>query len=491
MDKIQEYTLNNFTRCIYDFLVLNCNSKTYNSIELEDLRFSIEEDILSRIMTIVKNCKYFYFENEYVETSWKEMVSMHYINTSYTLGKNVARVHFMSEKNFSKDSYLGNITLRPIEETRIMLSFVYPNYNNLLKNECKNILGYEKVIHVDTFKIPIRTFPFFSQDGIVARCAHADILMLTIYLNHVYRYKKINISDMYSNENRLMRFPSFGLNKNEINEVFLSNEVPIKVHEIENFINYPNEEKEKIIKQIEEVVYTNLQSLIPVILGIQDHVILFIGVEESEKKEREYFYYDDSAFWSGESKNGNSFLSKSKWNFFMKEIIEKKVSENEKKFNKIELGNLFVPQHERVYMDSMEYIKNINDFLESPIEEINEHNEVEKKSMKDLFFRLFEKEFSQKHYLIDISNLKEFVMSIKSLMKDEDSLSHAETLLNLKMPHYIWTTELYVNDDTVRVLLYCDPTLHTFSRIEYIGNSFMIYNTNDYLQGLSEYMLKK
>lgn len=142
-------------------------------------------------------------------------------------------------------------------------------------------------------------------------------------------------------------------------------------------------------------------------------------------------------------------------------------------------------------MDSMEYIKNINDFLESPIEEINEHNEVEKKSMKDLFFRLFEKEFSQKHYLIDISNLKEFVMSIKSLMKDEDSLCHAETLLNLKMPHYIWTTELFVNDDTVRVLLYCDPTLHTFSRIEYIGNSFMIYNTNDYLQGLSEYMLKK
>lgn len=485
MDMIQRYTLYNFVKCIHEFLVLKCNSKIKcPSIEFDNLFDSIEEDVLSRITTIVENCEYFYFENEYVETSWKEMVSMHYINTSYTLGKNVARVHFMSKKKISQDSYLGNITLRPIEETRIMLSFVYPNYNNLLKDKSNNILGYENVIHVDTSKVPIRTFPFFSQDGIVASCAHADILMLTIYLNHVYRYKKINISDMYSNENRLMRFPSFGLNKNEINEVFLSNEVPIKVHEIENFINYSSIEKEKIKRQVEEVVYTNLQSSIPVILGIQDHVILFIGVEENEKNERYYFYYDDSAFWSGKSQNKNNFLSESSWTFFMDEIIEKKVSENEKKFNKIELGNLFVPQHERVYMDSMEYIKNIQDFLESPVDSEN-------KLMKDLFQELYDEEFKQRHYLIDISDLKEFVMSIKDLMKDEVSLRHAENLLNLKMPHYIWTTEIFVSDDSERVLLYCDPTLHKFSRIEYIGNSFMIYNTNEFLQGLSEYMSKK
>lgn len=266
MNSIQKYTLYNFVKCIHEFLVLRCNSKIdYHSKEFDNLLYSIKADVLSRITTIVENCKYFYFESEYIETSWKEMVSMHYINTSYTLGKNVARVHFMSKEEISQNSYLGNITLRPIEETRIMLSFVYPNYNNLLKDKSSNILGYKKVIHVDTNEIPIKTFPFFSQDGIVTSCAHADILMLTIYLNHVYRYKKINISDMYSNENRLMRFPSFGLNKNEINEVFLSNEVPIKVHEIENFINYSPMEKERIKKQIEEIVYTNLQSSIPVI----------------------------------------------------------------------------------------------------------------------------------------------------------------------------------------------------------------------------------
>ena len=39
---------------------------------------------------------YFLEESEYVETEWKDMISMHYVNTSYELKNTVIRCHVFS-----------------------------------------------------------------------------------------------------------------------------------------------------------------------------------------------------------------------------------------------------------------------------------------------------------------------------------------------------------------------------------------------------------
>ncbi|MDO4308373.1 MAG: hypothetical protein Q4C77_16250 [Eubacteriales bacterium] len=78
-----------------------------------------------------KKTIYFLEESEYVETEWKDMVSMHYVNTSYELKNTVIRCHVFSKKQFDSKHYLGFFTLRPIDEIKVMVSFVYPNWNNI------------------------------------------------------------------------------------------------------------------------------------------------------------------------------------------------------------------------------------------------------------------------------------------------------------------------------------------------------------------------
>ncbi len=469
MAEIQEYTVDNFVKSIWDFLP----AESLVNIDYDDFKEDIVLDVLSRIKKIVDdNCRYFYFEDEYVETSWKEMVSMHYINTSYNLGKNVARVHFMCSDNFDASNYLGNITLRPITETNVMLSFVYPNWDTISEVKNSDILGYRKVIHVGHRDIPIRTFPFFSQDSIVASCAHADILMLTIYLKHVYGYKKINLKKMYLGKSEILRFPSSGLRPAEIFKIFADNDVPVKVHEIENNLFENSLLEEAYFKQIEEIVFTNLESSIPVILGIKDHVVLIVGSICINDK-REYYYYDDSGYFSkgneDDEDSASEFINRADWDTFINIMKEKKNKIYDKEDNRV-LGNLFIPQHERVYIDCREYISVYEDFL-SELKKYNEDNMV---------MNFFKGDFSQRHYLVELSKIKKFVNSIKNYIVGDISRGHAENLLDIKIPHYIWVTELYMENDIEkkRILLYYDPTVIANTRNPYIDNNYIMYIMN-------------
>lgn len=76
--------------------------------------------------------RYFLFEEDYVETEWKDMISVHYINTSYHFKNTVMRVHVFLNNEISNSSYGGFFTLRRINEVQIMLSFIYPNWSNVV-----------------------------------------------------------------------------------------------------------------------------------------------------------------------------------------------------------------------------------------------------------------------------------------------------------------------------------------------------------------------
>lgn len=50
-----------------------------------------------------KKTIYFLEESEYVETEWKDMVSMHYVNTSYQLKNTVIRCHVFQKSNLMQN----------------------------------------------------------------------------------------------------------------------------------------------------------------------------------------------------------------------------------------------------------------------------------------------------------------------------------------------------------------------------------------------------
>jgi hypothetical protein len=138
---------------------------------------SIDKDILSRLdMFLEEKNIYMFSEDNYVETEWKDMISLHYINTTYHCLPTVIRVHLFSKaKEIKPDSnYLGFFTLRITNELSILLSYIYPNFPAFKKwkykksrKEKQYICTFEKHIHLEGNEFIITTFPLFVQDGML------------------------------------------------------------------------------------------------------------------------------------------------------------------------------------------------------------------------------------------------------------------------------------------------------------------------------------
>ena len=69
---------------------------------------------------------FFLFEKCYIETEWKDMISVHYINTSYNVKNAVMRVHLFFSDTVDEKKYAGCFTLRTIDDVRFMLSYIWP-----------------------------------------------------------------------------------------------------------------------------------------------------------------------------------------------------------------------------------------------------------------------------------------------------------------------------------------------------------------------------
>ena len=115
---------------IYNFGYCNAAGKCEDDFLF---RFSCDfkEKVLNRIGVLFDAAKYIIIEENYVEREWKEMIARHYLHSAYAnaLREKVIRVHFLEQKEFCDENYLGYITLRPIEELAISLSFIYINLN--------------------------------------------------------------------------------------------------------------------------------------------------------------------------------------------------------------------------------------------------------------------------------------------------------------------------------------------------------------------------
>ena len=140
-------------------------------IEKTRLRKGVKENIWPRLdfMHGRRNSgdRYFIFEEDYIETEWKDMISIHYINTSYHVQNTVMRIHIFSNNEISETSYIGFFTLRKIDEPRFMLSYIYPNWTNIYCNSKRfHVMKYRKAIHIAGHELTLYTYPLFVQDNI-------------------------------------------------------------------------------------------------------------------------------------------------------------------------------------------------------------------------------------------------------------------------------------------------------------------------------------
>lgn len=409
---------------------------------------------------------YYIFEDSYVETEWKDMISIHYINTSYKVQSTVMRVHLFVKPKLESEFYIGFFTLRKIDEARIMLSFIFPNWSKLYCDaQPVCVMSYKKNVHLMGKELQIYTYPLFVQDNITVSCSHVSMITMTMYLHQKFDYRRIRILDLNKafSIGKTKLFPTAGLNPTQMIEIFNFYNIPVGHQAIKLG---KNDEKEKVSegkyeKYRQKIDYT-IESGIPVILGItiqgdekgsQRHVVQIIG--HTQQNREEYVVYDDSGYFLKKGFEQNGFVAAISWDELKEYILP---------------GDSFIiyPIHEKVYLM-------YDDF-------------------KSIFFHMFEKvpeliklkaenacELDKTRFLIaDNRDIKKFFREfvLPDSLQSELLYNEIVVLLKINMPHYVWYCEVPVDEGYL--IFIADPTYGNLTKKYIFFNTIPIYSNNQF-----------
>lgn len=407
-------------------------SVSFMSQEPKQLQQELDEYIFPRLNFGMKNADdtlYFLFEKSYVETEWKDMIGLHYINTSYEVRNTVMRVHLFSTKAMREECYVGCFSLRTINEVHIMLSYIYPNWKLInYEGDLLNVMTCKKKVHLNGKEIVFHTYPLLVQDHAVVSCAQVCLISMSKYLHSRYDYNKIrlvNINNSYHSKKTKI-YPTQGLYPTQMLEVLYNHDIPCAYEVYDD----PEEFREYIDYCIE--------SALPVLVGIhvkekskekktikiRRHVIQIIG-HSKKNDEKKYVIYDDSGYYlknlAKKEIRGDGFYRVISW-----EVLSKSLERN-KSF-------MIYPIHEKVYFLYKNFTKHLKDAAE------------ETKQRRIM--------------LIDNKEVKQFLdqhivhgEGIRQNVRRE-----AKRLLRMDMPHYLWCCECALDISGEVVLYLADPT---------------------------------
>lgn len=470
---IQKECLSKELLKIYDFGYF-VGDKTDKQIQ-EMFDKSLKKFVLDRIGLIYQLANYFVIEENYVETEWKEMIAKHYIHSAYasSLKQRVIRIHFLYDNSFCEKNYLGFITLRPIEELAISLSFIYVNWNhNLFSNNTSFVMTYSKDVHYKGKKITIQTYPFFAQDSIVTCCADANLIMLSKYFSNKYGVLFQGKTDSaFSNNSKMHQLPkkiSLNLLQKMLTEVGISYRT----------LNYFDADKmnAKNWNEIQMYIDAYIESGLPVILSLDGHVVQLIGhlgVEKDDNKE--YIVYDDSGhlekICNGSAENNKHSFA---YSFSIKQI------KNYIQKEKITKFSLLMSEHERIYIDFKRY----QIYL---FEHLRGYAQLDENKSTILSTIFDDENLSDKvllrNIIVDNSLLKEFLSEQKTAEQESQILA----LLNHNLPHYLWYTEISI--DNKSFCISADPTMY-YDTLD-LEKLFLHTSPIGILEGMSMTLLTK
>lgn len=398
-------------------------------IEKTRLRKGVKENIWPRLdfMHGRRNSgdRYFIFEEDYIETEWKDMISIHYINTSYHVQNTVMRIHIFSNNEISETSYIGFFTLRKIDEPRFMLSYIYPNWTNIYCNSKRfHVMKYQKAIHIAGHELTLYTYPLFVQDNITVACAQASMVSMTQYLHNKFDYSKVRIKELGNAfiTGKTKLFPSAGLLPTQMIEIFNYYDISVgfKVFkcEEENHNEYDME-----YEKYRQYIDYSVESGMPVILGItiedngiiKRHILQIIGHTIQDRES--YVVYDDSGYFLKNGLNMKGFVAAVDWKQFKPYI------KNNNSF-------IIYPIHEKVYLLFDEFKKV---FKEMYLQMSNLRN-LEENNLSYLD--------KTRYFLADNRDVKAFVKNNIDNSDNSEVEKEIEKILNSNLTHYVWCAEV-------------------------------------------------
>ena len=406
-NEFKKFNLTNLTRAIRKVV----------SIPYRELQQELKKYVFPRLDFMAGNenrPRFFIFEEHYVETEWKDMISIHYINTSYEVKNTVMRIHLFIGTNLDEDSYRGCFTMRTINETQIMLSHIYPNWKYLgYHGRLVNVMTYKNKIHINGIEIVFYTYPLFVQDNVVVACAQACLISMSKYLHSQYDYSKIRIGNINNSyhSNKTKMYPSQGLLPTQMLEILNNHNISC---------GYQVYQKSQ--SEFKEYIDYCVESAMPVLVGlhiednekVERHVIQIIGHSDVTDEKR-YLVYDDSGYYLKQL-GMDGFVGCIEWQTLCKGLAPNK-------------SFIIYPIHEKVYILYDHFKKHMNDMLEQlKMSQVIGGKEVGGNRRTLLMDNREVKKFLYEHIVCNDSCI-------------QDARTEARRLLQLDMPHYLWCCE--------------------------------------------------
>lgn len=424
----------------------------------------VEEDIRSFLYPRLDficdpaNHIFFLFEDSYIETEWKDMISVHYINTSYNVKNAVMRVHLFFSDTVDEKKYAGCFTLRTIDDVRFMLSYIWPNWKRLITGDGSDtyVMTYKKKVHILGQEIEFDTYPLFAQDNSVIKCAQAGMISMSSYLHEKYGYNKLRvlkINEAYST-GKTRVFPSKGLTPPQMMEIFNYYDIPV-----ESQICYEDPQ------ELKPYIDFCLESSLPVLLSIivdntntkkeERHIIQIIGhTLETDTYKKKYLVYDDSGLFIRNSAGKDGFVYPESWENIKKKIKPKK-------------SILFYPIHEKVYISF--------DDIQVFFADLRKRLKLE-----DLLEKANDPLIDTRILIVDNVVLKDFLKNRIQLdvnMGDKESMQEEiNDIINKSLPHYLWYCEFQTAQRNL--IFIADPTYNNKTTKNIILNKNPIISTN-------------
>lgn len=299
-----------------------------------------KELMVSKLYSMLRNATFFFLEEEYNETAWKDMIATYYTHVFPNISTRVMRVHLFDGSKESYDihpteatsdddltyhfkdesinsAYLGYFNLRPVNNPASIISFVMPNYNidKIRKFNNTNVimLTYERKVHLSGIAMDIKTFPFFQGESIVAVCAHCCLIMLSRYIYRKMNFNEITLKNILD-LNQQIEFPSYGMTLKNILEVFSENNIFTRTYSATKSQGLAGASEKYSYDALMNIVFSMLDSRIPVIMAFRSHVILICGTTEAkDNKERYLAVYDDSGAFIQTLFDDSPFISHITW----------------------------------------------------------------------------------------------------------------------------------------------------------------------------------
>lgn len=376
-----------------------------------------------------------YIVEDYIENEWRDSFDLYYSKTQYKCDNLVKRIHFIKDDinnidEVTEENYIGYITIRPIpilQISRVRFKCTKYAFAELSENKIY-CLSVSTSVNLPHMTIKFNSFPIYSQDGMVAICAHADLLMVSKYMYKKFNFNNYKLKDIIKNNliahDNGRSVPSEGLNILQMVDILkVNNYNPIATQFKDGYYN-------KIF--IIEYIDSFLESGLPAILAFDEHVVVVIGHMHNDEKH--YVIADDSTH--------HIKASFKKQEAHVAIISERELLEN---FTK---NTVFVvaPTFDRFYLH-YQYLKLIVNF--------------EKNKLKELYDKAYEEEqikfnVLSREILVESREIKQFLHSCGDRSYE-----------NILMPHYIWYIEFYLNVSTRGTLshyMIVDASAHKYDR---------------------------